>query len=203
MTYAPTQEQRDLMTILNGGDTMVNDISVKVRKLHPDAVIPQYATMGAAGFDLVAVEDVIIAPGETKKVPLGLAFEIPVGFEIQVRPRSGVSVKTKLRISNAPGTVDADFRGEVCVIIDNINPDEYGLAGDTFYLDGTKYKDGERHLDYEVGTYIVRKGDRIAQGVLAKVPRASFVEVAELDETERGAGGFGSTGITKEKATAR
>lgn len=146
---------------------MADKINVKVKRLSDDAVIPQYATDGSAGFDLVATEDVIIEPGETKLVPTGLAFEIPQGYEIQIRPRSGISLNTKLRIANAPGTIDADYRGEVCVIITNGH--------------GVNYR--------------VEKGMRIAQGVLSRVPIANFIEVDELDETERGAGGFGSTGV--------
>lgn len=200
MTYAPTPEQRELMTILNGGGTQVN---VKVKRIHPDAIIPQYATAGAAGFDLVAVEDVIIAPGETKKVPLGLAFEIPEGFVMYVCMRSGIALKTKLRQSNGIGVIDSDYRGEVSMMFDNIST----YRGDAYHyetLTGKKISSGTEYCNIGDGytrpksvnpnTYLIRKGDRIAQGVLAKVPRAAFVEVAELDETERGDGGFGSTG---------
>lgn len=179
-------------------------INVKFKRLHPDAKIPQYATEMAAGFDLVAVEDVIIAPGETAKVPLGFAVQIPPGYEIQIRPRSGVTFKTKLRVANSPGTVDADFRGEVAVLIDNIARvkhsvilngsielyDECGLVFDVNGDDAMHEYGTEIH-----STYIIRKGDRIAQGVLAPVLRASFEEVAELDDTERGDGGFGHTGV--------
>jgi len=91
---------------------------MKVKKMHPDAVIPKYAQQGDSGFDLVAVEDVIIEPGETKLIKTGLAFDIPEGFEIQVRPRSGITLKTKLRVQL--GTVDAGYKGEVGVIVDNI-----------------------------------------------------------------------------------
>lgn len=204
MTYAPTQEQRELMTMLNGGDARVN---VKVRKLHDDAVIPQYATAGAAGFDLVAVEDVIIAPGETKKVPLGLAFEIPEVYVMYVCMRSGIALRTKLRQSNGIGVIDSDYRGEVAMMFDNISQ----YSGDAYHyetLSGETVSSGERYCNVGDGymvrkevrqdTYLIRKGDRIAQGVLAKVPRAAFVEVAELDETERGSGGFGSSGIRAE-----
>ena len=144
---------------------------VKVKRLHPDAVIPKYATPGAAGFDLVAVEDVFIAPRETKLVPTGIAVEIPWGYEMQIRPRSGFSLKTPLRIANAPGTVDSDFRGEVKIIATNTSENK--------------------------GFYI-KKGDRIAQGVIAPVMRAIFEEVDELSETDRGLGGFGSTGVRAE-----
>lgn len=186
----------------------MNAINVKFMRLHPDAKIPQYATEMAAGFDLVAVEDTIIAPGETAKVPLGFAVQIPPGYEIQIRPRSGVTLKTKLRVANSPGTVDVDFRGEVSVLIDNIAQLEvsdidmnerdvvYGKSCILDTIDGEYYHGN--WIDYPWKTYIIRKGDRIAQGVLAAVSRASFEEVAELDDTERGDGGFGHSGVTTE-----
>ncbi|WP_418041740.1 dUTP diphosphatase [Paenibacillus xylanilyticus] len=170
-------------------------MNVKFKRLHPDAKIPQYATEMAAGFDLVAVEDVIIAPGETAKVPLGFAVQIPAGYEIQIRPRSGVTLKTKLRVNL--GTIDADYRGEIGVIIDNLTQPMGWTDTYPHLLDGNpdwRYS-GEGESD---GTYSIRKGDRIAQGVLAPVPRASFEEVADLDDTERGDGGFGHSGVTSE-----
>jgi dUTP pyrophosphatase len=172
------------------GPKSLTQVNVKIRRLHADAVIPRYATELAAGFDLVAVEDVIIAPGETALVPLGFAVELPAGYEMQVRPRSGVTLKTKLRVGNSPGTVDADFRAEVKVIVDNAAPDTDSM-GYLYNVSGTQSID----FDYRDGTYIIRKGDRIAQGVIAPVYRANFVEVAELSDTERGSGGFGHTGI--------
>jgi dUTP pyrophosphatase len=165
---------------------------VKIKRLHEDAVIPRYARAFDAGFDLVAVEDVLIPPGETAKIPTGLAFALPDGYELQVRPRSGISAKTKLRISNAPGTVDAGYRGEVCVLIDNIRIPS-GEVGHTCLDVSEKPATVDREVDRH--TYLIRKGDRIAQGVLALVPLARFEVVDELDETERGAGGFGSSGV--------
>lgn len=143
---------------------------IRIKKLHPDAVIPTYATLGAAGFDLVAIESVGIDPGETKLVKTGLAFEIPEGYEMQVRPRSGLSLNTMLRVANSPGTIDADFRGEVCVIM------QLQVTGKA-----------------QIGV-LIEKGDRIAQGVLCPIVQASFLEVADLNSTVRGAGGFGSSG---------
>lgn len=143
---------------------------LRVKKLHPDAVLPKYQSKGASGFDFVAIEDTTIDVGETKIVRTGLAIAVEEGFELQVRPRSGVSLKTKLRVANAPGTVDSDYRGEVGIVMDLI-ADGRGVVGRT-----------------------IRKGDRIAQGVIVPVIRAEIVEVEELDETERGAGGYGSTG---------
>ncbi len=172
----------------------MNAIDVKFKRLHPDAKIPQYATEMAAGFDLVAVEDVIIAPGETAKVPLGFAVQIPLGYEVQIRPRSGVTFKTKLRVANSPGTIDGDYRGEVAVLIDNIAPVWDAAAGYALDIEGKPTHAPVRGFLPE-GAYIIRKGDRIAQGVLAAVSRASFEEVAELDDTERGDGGFGSSRV--------
>jgi dUTP pyrophosphatase len=183
-------------------------MNVKFKKLHPEAVAPTYAKPGDSGFDLVAVEDVIIEPGETVIVKTGLAFEIPPGYELQVRPRSGVSAKTKLRLSNAPGTIDSGYRGEVGIIVDNIAlPSLY--FNETYNTIGIEYQYGPLRLDGKRGdrtsreqeqeqTYIIRKGDRIAQGVIAPVIAATFSESDELSETERGSGGYGSTGFSKE-----
>lgn len=176
-------------------------MNVNIRKLSPDAVIPTYATAGAAGFDLYAAADVIIGPGQTVLVPLGLAFEIPVGYEMQIRPRSGVTLNTKLRVANSPATIDSDYIGEVSVIVDNITPD----IGEDVYavqpLDGGVYA-WDIGQTFPVGTYIIRKGDRIAQGIIAPVTRVSFTETdEELTQTERGDGGFGSSGIGTEVST--
>lgn len=150
--------------------TYQTGIPVKVKKLHPDAVIPQYAHEGDAGFDLVSIKDVTIAPGQTVAVPTGLAFQIPTGYEIQVRPRSGLVLKTNLRVANSPGTIDSGYRGDVKVLISNTH--------------STTNK-----------PYTILKGDKIAQGVLQKVPQANFIEVNELNDSERGSGRFGSTGL--------
>lgn len=143
-------------------------LRVKIKKLHKDAVIPQYQTTGAAGFDFHAIEDMEIATRQTVLVKTGLSMEIPEGYELQVRPRSGMSLKTKMRIANAPGTVDSDYRGEICIIMENM-----GMLGG---------------LPYDI-----KKGDRIAQGVICPVFQATFIE-DELNDTERGEGGFGSSG---------
>jgi dUTP pyrophosphatase len=172
---------------------MMNEIPVEIKLLNDEAKVPVYARPGDAGFDLIAMEDVYIHPGATEIVPTGLAVAIPEGFELQVRPRSGVSAKTFLRVANAPGTVDSGYRGEVGVIIDNTAPIMDGMVPHVYTIDGEK-----ENIDVLVPplTYKIRKGDRIAQGVIAPVYRAVFQEVDELDETERGAGGFGSTGMT-------
>lgn len=143
-------------------------MKVKIKKLHVDAKIPKYAKLGDSGFDLSTVENITILAGQTAIVNTGLSFEIPIGYEMQVRPRSGISAKTKLRVSNAPGTVDSQFRGQVGVIIDNIDHNN-----DIF----------------------IEKGTRIAQGVLCAVEIGEFEEVEELSSTDRGDGAYGSTGV--------
>lgn len=146
-------------------------LKVKIKKLRSDAVIPNYATDGSAGFDFVATEDITIMPGEVTLIKTGLSFEIPKGYELQIRPRSGMSLNTKLRISNSPGTIDSDYRGEVAIIMENI--DSRGLVYYKCYI---------------------KKGDRVAQGVICPIIQAEFEEVTELSDTERGSGGFGHTG---------
>ena len=145
-----------------------SDIPVAVKRLpHAEGLdLPAYATDGAAGMDAVAAEDVTLAPGARHAVATGLALAIPPGYEIQVRPRSGLALKHGITVPNTPGTIDSDYRGELKVILINHGPHPFE----------------------------VRRGDRIAQLVLAPVTRATWLEVDELDETTRGEGGFGSTG---------
>lgn len=144
-------------------------ISIALKRLpHGEGLpLPHYATEHAAGMDVVAAEDVTIAPGARHAVATGFAIAIPEGYEVQVRPRSGLALKHGLTVPNTPGTIDADYRGEVKVIMINHGADPFE----------------------------VRRGERVAQLVPAKVQRAVFAEVAELDDTLRGAGGFGSTGV--------
>ena len=134
-----------------------------------DLPLPAYATPGAAGLDLVAAVDgeLVIEAGGRALVPTGLRIAVPDGFEAQVRPRSGLALRHGILLPNAPGTIDADYRGEIQVIV-------WNTGGDPF---------------------VVKRGDRIAQLVLAPVARASLELVADLDETARGAGGFGHTGL--------
>jgi dUTP pyrophosphatase len=157
-------------------------LTVKIKKLSECAVIPQYATPGSSGFDLVATEDAVIRPGETKLVKTGLSVAVPQGYELQVRPRSGVSLKTSLRVANSPGTVDSDYRGEVCVIVSNTSSDCFDSMGNGCGCKCAKVE-------------TVLKGTKIAQGVICPVIQASFEVTDSLDETIRGAGGFGSTGV--------
>ncbi len=168
-------------------------MSLSIKKLHPDAVIPKYAKKGDSGFDLVAVEDTVIEPGETKLIKTGLAFEIPEGFEIQVRPRSGITLKTKLRVQL--GTIDSNYRGEVGIIADNNTPKIF--VSTPRLMKGMFVGDDDYNITKEVRqTPIkVKKGDRIAQAILAPVAYTDLVEVDELKATERGSDGYGSTGI--------
>ncbi len=186
----------------------MENAQLRYKKVNPAAVEPAYAHDGDSGFDLYATEDVIIEPGFTEKVPTGLAFELPEGYELQVRPKSGISTRTKLRVTL--GTVDASFRGEVHVMVDNIftvtqryNTDEFGITeyypipGETFDVKNEAATDVSYGL-HSHGSYIIRKGEKVAQAVLAPVSQAEFVPLEEGEElggTSRGDGGFGSTGL--------
>jgi dUTP pyrophosphatase len=184
------------MAELNEREEIQMKLGVKVKRLNDEAVLPKYARDGDAGFDLIATEDVIIEPGVTMVVPTGLAFELPPGYEMQIRPRSGVTLKTKLRVQL--GTIDSGYRGEVKVIVDNVNRDND--IEEDFLLD---ISDGlVSALEYlgawnsfESGSYIIRKGDRIVQAVIAPVETAHFVDSDNLEESMRGSGGFGSSGV--------
>lgn len=176
-------------------------VALKIKKLRDDIPTPVYAHEYDSGFDLVAVEDVVIEPGETKIVPTGLAVSLPPGFEIQIRPRSGITAKTKLRVQL--GTVDSAYRGELGVIVDNISPLHYEVDEDSelilsrskgLLLVDRSFRE-DPYKSYRRGTYLIRKGDRIAQAVVQKVEQAHFYVVDELDATERGDGGFGSSGV--------
>ena len=144
------------------------EVPVQLKRLpHGEGLeLPAYATEGAAGMDVVSAEDVTIEPGARHAVATGLAVAIPPGYEIQVRPRSGLALKHGNTVPNTPGTIDTDYRGELKVI----------------------------HINHGTEPFAIARGDRVAQLVLAAVTRAGWNEVSELDETLRGAGGFGSTG---------
>lgn len=157
-----------------------------VERIHEDAVLPAYAHDGDAGMDLYSVSDVVIAPGETVLIHTGLKFAIPQGCEVQIRPRSGISLNTPLRIPNAPGTIDSGYRGEICVIMENTSCEKYASEPELFLTDKGNKK----------GPYHIRKGDRIAQMVVARYETASFqfTETVETIGVDR-EGGFGSTGV--------
>ena len=142
---------------------------ILIKRLSKDVSLPKYETEGSSGLDLAANIDkqIKISPGKTQIIPTGLAVAIPKNFEIQIRPRSGLAAKSQISVLNTPGTIDADYRGELKVILINLSDK----------------------------VFVVEKGLRIAQMVLSPVIKAKFKEVTELENTERGSGGFGSTGI--------
>ncbi|GIN08690.1 deoxyuridine 5'-triphosphate nucleotidohydrolase [Shouchella clausii] len=166
---------------------------VKIKLLNENAVMPTFGSEGAAGFDLYATENVIIVPGQTAKIPLGLSFELPPGYVLYIMPRSGISYKTKLRQPNSVGVIDSDYRGEVAMMFDNIAEDPcQNVESYLNLVDGSTKRTTNY---YPVGTYLVKKGDRVCQGVIQKLPEIELVQVDRLSETKRGAGGFGSTGV--------
>ena len=144
-------------------------IEVLIKRLSKDVALPKYETEGSSGLDLAANTDkqIKILPGKSEIIPTGLAVAIPKNFEIQIRPRSGLAAKNQISVLNTPGTIDADYRGELKVILINLSDK----------------------------IFVVEKGLRIAQMVLCPVVKATLKEVTELENTERGSGGFGSTGI--------
>lgn len=150
------------------GPVGAEPVAVKIRRLpHGEGLaLPAYATAGAAGMDVLAAEEVTLAPGARHAVATGLALAIPAGYEIQVRPRSGLALRHGISVPNTPGTIDSDYRGELRVIL----------------------------INHGAEPFAIHRGDRVAQLVLAPVVQAAWEEVADLDETARGAGGFGSTG---------
>lgn len=141
-------------------------LGVKVKILNQDAIIPKYQTEEAAGFDLHSVEEKTVKAGEREVIKTGLAVALPKGYELQVRPRSGLALKNGITVLNTPGTVDSDYRGELMVILFNTSKEDFA----------------------------VKKGERIAQAIIKEILQADFAVVEELDSTERGVGGFGSTG---------
>lgn len=144
-------------------------IEIRIKRLpHGEGLpLPAYATAQAAGMDVVSAEDLILPPGGRHAVATGFAMAIPEGYEIQARPRSGLALKHGIGLPNSPGTIDADYRGEVKIILINFSDQPFAIA----------------------------RGDRIAQLVVAPVQLASFAQVDSLDDTARGQGGFGSTGV--------
>ena len=142
-------------------------IKILIKRLSKEISLPKYETTGSSGMDLAAniVDNINVNPGKTAIIPTGLALSIPKGFEIQIRPRSGLAAKQKISVLNTPGTIDSDYRGEIKVILINL---------------------GQK-------SFKVEKGLRIAQMVVCPVVQAQIKEVEDLNETERGKGGFGST----------
>lgn len=142
-------------------------MTLRFKKLRPDAILPSYAHPSDAGMDVRSVEDLTIAPGKRALVPTGLVMLLPPGYEAQVRPRSGLALKSGVTVLNTPGTIDSGYRGEVGVILVNFGETDFS----------------------------VKKGDKIAQIVIAPVTQPTIEETDVVDETDRGAGGFGSTGV--------
>ena len=142
-------------------------MTLRFRKVHPDAVLPSYAHPSDAGMDVRSVDDLVIAPGKRALVRTGLVMLLPPMYEAQVRPRSGLALKSGVTVLNTPGTIDSGYRGEVGVILANFGENDFS----------------------------VKKGDKIAQIVIAPVTQPEIVETTEVDETDRGSGGFGSTGV--------
>jgi dUTP pyrophosphatase len=144
-------------------------VDIRVQRLDHDAglPLPAYATSGAAGMDITAAESLTLRPGKRHAVATGFAFAIPDGYEVQVRPRSGLALKHGITCLNTPGTIDSDYRGEVKVILANLGDEDF----------------------------VINTGDRIAQIVVAPVTQGIMFEVEALDDTDRGTGGFGSTGV--------
>ena len=142
---------------------------ILIKKLSKNVILPKYETEDSSGLDLAANidEEIEIPPGKSKIIPTGLAVAIPKNFEIQIRPRSGLAAKSQISVLNTPGTIDADYRGEIKVILINMSDK----------------------------VFVVEKGSRIAQMVLCPVIKATLKEVTELENTKRGSDGFGSTGI--------
>lgn len=147
---------------------MKNEIKVKIIRCRPLARLPRYMTEQAAGMDLYAVldDDLVLSPGQRVMVPTGIAIALPPGYEAQVRPRSGLAVKHGITLVNSPGTIDADYRGEISVII----------------------------INHGENDFIINDGERIAQMIVAPVSRCNWNLVESLEESERGSGGFGHTG---------
>ena len=163
-------------------------ILVPIEFCKEGAKIPTYAHLTDSGMDIFALEDITIAPGETKLVPTGLKVAIPAGYELQVRPKSGRCLKTKLRVANTPGTIDAGYRDEIGVIIDNIEP----------FIKSAQIDENGRLYNVEFGSsYTISKGEKFAQLVLCEVPKAAFYQVESVSaiENDGRAGGFGSTGV--------
>ena len=176
-------------------------IKIPIEVCHPDAKMPAYAHPTDAGMDVYALEDITIAPGETKLIPIGIKVALPYGYELQVRPKSGRCLKTKLRVANAPGTIDAGFRDEIAVIIDNIDPPIKAITGIHHSFGTAGAKNGGLTDIYEPiceygSSYTIGKGEKFAQLVLSTVPKAIFTKVESVNGIgeDRG-GGFGSTGV--------
>ena len=163
-------------------------ILIPIEFCREGAKVPSYAHLTDSGMDIYALEDITIVPGETKLIPTGLKVAIPAGYELQVRPKSGRCLKTKLRVANTPGTIDAGYRDEIGVIIDNIEP----------FIKSAQMDENGRLYNVEFGSsYTIGAGEKFAQLVLCEVPKAAFYQVESVSaiENDGRAGGFGSSGL--------
>lgn len=190
-----TQKRDFLKTIIGTIVNAVNDtegiakrnVQVAIELCHPDAKIPQYAHISDSGVDVYALDDITVKPGETVLVPTGLKVALPAGYELQVRPKSGRALKTKLRVANTPGTIDQEYRDEIKVIIENVESPIKDITID----------DGKVTSILYGSSFTIGKGEKFCQLVLAEVPKIAFYRVEsvlEIDENNRN-GGFGSTGL--------
>lgn len=172
------------------------NVPVAIELCHPDAKIPQYAHISDSGMDVYALDDITVHPGETVLVPTGIKVALPVGFELQVRPKSGRALKTKLRVANTPGTIDQAYRDEIKIIIENIEPPIRDITTNTILkengaVDHMEITSIEYGRDFTIG-----KGEKFCQLVLCEVPKVAFYRVDNVQEIgDNRNGGFGSTGL--------
>jgi dUTP pyrophosphatase len=191
-----TQKRDFLKSIIGTIVNAVNDtegiskrnVQVAIELCHPDAKIPQYAHISDSGVDVYALDDITVKPGETVLVPTGIKVALPTGYELQVRPKSGRALKTKLRVANTPGTIDQQYRDEIKVIIENV---------ESPIKDITLDEEGKVTSILYGSSFTIGKGEKFCQLVLAEVPKIAFYRVdsvLEIDKEDRG-GGFGSSGL--------
>lgn len=161
------KEQKIFNAIEKTVKNIIKKTEIKIQLSSEKAKLPEYQTAGASGLDLVSIEDhLVLKPGEVKAISTGLSVAVPEGYEIQIRPRSGLALKNSITVLNTPGTIDSDYRGIIQVILVNFGTKEFNI----------------------------NPGDRIAQMIVCPVAKANFIIVDNLEETKRGTGGFGSTG---------
>lgn len=171
-------------------------VRIAYEKCHEDAKAPAYAHETDSGMDVYALEDITLSPGEQKIIPIGIKVALPAGYELQVRPKSGISAKTKLRVANAPGTIDAGYRDEIGVIIENVEPPIKDITYEEIFNEDGSIKGFNINSILYGSSYTIGKGQKFAQLVLSEVPKAVLYEVESVGEIgeDRG-GGFGSTGL--------
>lgn len=202
-TYMPAIKKDFLKQMLGITYNMIADaegiakkvINIPIELCDKRAKMPQYANNGDSGLDVFALEDVTIGPGQTALVKTGLKVALPYGYELQVRPKSGLSLKSKMRVANTPGTIDSTYRGEIGVIIDNIEPPIKNIEYEPVF-DGDKVDHlVVKSIEYGSNMHIAA-GQKFAQLVLMEVPKAAFYQIETIaNDTDRGEGGYGSTGF--------